>query len=403
MADSAGSREDSRAWFTQARFGIFVHWGLYSVHGRDVWSMYNEQTPLDEYRRLADHFVPERFDPAGWAALAKDAGARYMVLCTRQHDGFSLFDSRVSDFTSTRSAAGRDFVAEYVEALRAAGIGVGLYYSLLDWRWSAYFNGPERDPEAWAALREYVHAQVRELCTNYGRIDILWYDGAWPYGPEAWGSAELNAMVRALQPHILINNRSRLPEDYATPEQRIAPAEPGRLWESCMTINDHWGYVPADTNWKSTTQLIHNLVECAHGNGNYLLNVGPDPQGAFPPEAVTRLREMGRWLRANGASVYGTQDARDRRRIGMVHTFPTVKDNTLFTHVLKWPGKELVIGNLASRVQRVRFVATGEPIAFRQEGSRVFLSGMPRYAPDPHDTVIALECDEPPRRLDRHA
>jgi alpha-L-fucosidase len=396
--------EESRTWFRGARFGIFVHWGLYAVHGRDVWSMFNEETPVEEYRRLADVFVPRRYDPNEWAALAKDAGARYMVLCTRQHDGYSLFDSKVSDFTSTRCAAGRDLVGEYAEAVRQAGLGVGFYYSLLDWRFPAYFKGPDRDPEGWAALRAYVHAQVRELCTQYGKVDVLWYDGGWPYGPEAWGSAELNAMVRGLQPHILINNRSRLPEDFDTPEQRIAPSETDRLWESCMTMNDHWGYVPVDTHWKTTTQLIHNLVQCASGGGNYLLNVGPDPDGVFPPEAVARLREIGRWLRENGEAVYGAvRNARDLRRTGMVHTFPTAIGNTLYSHVFKWPGTELVIGNVASRVLGVRLVASNTPIAFRQEGSRVFLTGLPQYAPDPHDTVLALDCDGPPRPLDRHA
>lgn len=394
---------ESRTWFTNARFGIFVHWGLYSVHGRDVWSMYNEQTPVEKYRRLADAFVPQRYDPYEWAALARDAGARYMVLCTRQHDGFSLFDSKVSDFTSTKAAARRDFVGEYAEAVRRAGLGVGFYYSLLDWRLPAYFRGPDRDPTGWTALREYVHAQVRELCTQYGRVDILWYDGAWPYDAQVWRSEELNAMVRASQPHILINNRSRLPEDFDTPEQRITPAEPGRLWESCMTMNDHWGYVPADMHWKTTTQLIHNLVRCASGNGNYLLNVGPDPDGAFPPEAVARLREIGSWLRANEEAVYGTERAGGVQRVGLVHTSPTVKGNTLYTHALKWPGTELTLGNLASAVQAARFVDGGAPIRFRQEGTRVFLTGLPQYAPDPHDTVIALECDGPPRSIDRFA
>ena len=186
----------AKEWFRGARLGIFVHWGLYSVHGRDVWAMYNEEIPLDEYRRLADAFVPRHFDPNEWAALAKDVGARYMVMCSRQHDGYALFDSHASDFTSVKCAARRDLVGEYVEAVRRAGLRVGLYYSLLDWRYPAYFKGPEKDPPGCATFREYVHAQVRELCTNYGRIDVLWYDGAWPYGPDAWDSKQLNATVR---------------------------------------------------------------------------------------------------------------------------------------------------------------------------------------------------------------
>jgi alpha-L-fucosidase len=382
--------------------------------------MYNEQTPLDEYRRLADVFVPRHYNPKEWAALARDAGARYMVMCTRQHDGYSLFDSKVSDFTSVKSAAKRDLVAEYVDALREAGLGVGFYYSLLDWRLPAYFKGPEKDPAGWAELREYVHTQVRELCSQYGKVDIMWYDGAWPYDKYAWESDKLNAMVRELQPGILINDRSahrqtghmgvrvaastnpaEAPEDFSTPEQVIPYAiDPERPWESCMTMNDHWGYNPADQNWKPTFQLIRNLVRCASGNGNYLLNLGPDADGRIPPESVERLRQMGRWLRANGESVYGTQFAKIRR-VGPVQTVPTVKGNTLYIHACHWPGTEFALGNIGNKVLSARLVAGGVPIKFRQEGARVFLTGLPQYAPDEYDTVIALECDGPPQNFDR--
>ena len=407
-------------WWQDARFGIFIHWGLYSVHGRDVWAMYDEQIPVGEYRGLADRFVPQHFDAREWAALAKAAGAGYMVLCTRQHDGYSLFDSAVSDFTSVKCAAQRDLVAEYVAALREAGLGVGFYYSLLDWRWPAYFEGPEGDPAGWAALREYVHAQVRELCTQYGKIDVLWYDGAWPYDKEAWQSDALNAMVRELQPGILINDRSahrraghlgagvqastdpkEEPGDFSTPEQSVPfRVDPTRAWESCMTMNDHWGYNPADTNWKSVTQLIRNLVKCASQNGNYLLNVGPDPEGRFPPEAVQRLRQIGRWLGANGEAIYGT-DYTSIRRIGPVQTWATAKGNTLYIHACHWPGREMVLGNLANRVLAARFVAGDVAIDFRQAGSRVWLTGLPQYAPDPYDTVIAVECDGVPQQIER--
>lgn len=407
-------------WWQKARFGIFVHWGLYSAHGRDVWSMYNEQTPTDEYRRLADRFVPQRYDPKEWAALAKEAGARYMVMCTRQHDGYSLFDSHVSDFTSVKCAAGRDLVGEYAEALHQAGLGVGFYYSMLDWRMPAYFRGPEKDPAGWAALREYVHTQMRELCTQYGKVNILWYDGAWPYDKVAWESDRLNAMVRELQPGILINDRSthrraghlgsyvtassdpaELPGDFSTPEQSVPySVDPTRPWESCMTMNDHWGYNPADKNWKHTKQLIRNLVRCASRNGNYLLNVGPDADGVIPPESVIRLRQMGRWLRANGESVYGTGFS-DIRNIGPVQTVTTVKDNTLYIHACHWPGTDMVLGNVSNRVLSARLVDGGTPIDFRQEGPRVFLTGLPQYAPDDYDTVIAIECDGAPCQLER--
>lgn len=415
--------ESSVSWFRDARLGIFVHWGLYSVHGKDIWEMYNEQMPVDEYEKLADVFTPAKYDADEWAELAKAAGAEYMVMCSRQHDGYCLFDSAVSDFTSVKRAARRDLIGEYAEAARRAGLGVGFYYSLLDWRKPAYFKGPQRDPEGWEELVTYVHAQVRELCTQYGELSILWYDGDWPWNAADWRSEELEQMVRELQPKVLINDRSGLPGDFDTPEQEI-PAmpfgTPGRPWESCMTINDHWGFCPADKQWKPTARLVSNIVRCASGGGNFLLNLGPDPEGVIPPESVARLRELGRWMEANGESVLGTEDAAPLRErimpadncrmgpddlgcVGMVQSYPTMKGNTLYSHVLKWPGKELTIGNLANTVNSVRFVAGGRPIDFRQEGSRVHLSGMPQYAPDPLDTVIALECDGQPATIDRFA
>ncbi len=242
-------------WFSEARFGMFIHWGIYSIPARGEWVMNVEQIPAGEYALFSDEFNPDRFNADEWVNLAKKAGMKYIVLTTRHHDGYSLFDSKVSDFTSVKRKAKRDFVAEYVKACRRAGMKIGFYYSLLDWRWPAYFNGPLKDPEGWAKLVEYVHTQVKELCTQYSKIDILWYDGEWI--PEIkhnrtltkqeqsleiaryWRSEELNAMVRKLQPRIIINNRSGLPEDFDTPEQYIAPSDPGRLWESCMTMNDN--------------------------------------------------------------------------------------------------------------------------------------------------------------------
>ena len=402
----------SHSWFNEARLGIFIHWGLYSVHGRDVWSMYNEQTPVSEYAQLAEQFAAQNYDPTEWATLASEAGAGYMVMCTRQHDGFSLFDSDVSDFTSVKTAAQRDLVREYADAARQAGLRVGFYYSLLDWRYPGYFDGPNGDSGAWTELVDYVHTQLEELCTRYGQVDVLWYDGWWPYGAEDWRSEELNAAIRGWQPGILINDRSGLPEDFDTPEQFV-PLSPGeRMWESCMTMNNHWGYCPEDKEWKSTDAIIRDIVHCASGNGNYLLNVGPDGTGAFPPESVTTLRELGGWLRSNGEAVYGTDDIAALRqqvgewavsRVGMVHTFPTAKNHTLYIHAHNWPGRELVVGNLTSRVLAVRFVDGGGSINFEQDGTRVRLNGLPQYAPDPYDTVIALDCDEAPASVRRFA
>jgi alpha-L-fucosidase len=222
------SRKISNSWFNNARFGMFIHYGLTSLIGRHEWLIKIERMPFDEYRHFADRFKPKKFQPEQWARSAKEAGMKYMVFTTRHHDGYSMFDSKVSDFTSTKTAANRDFVAEYVKACRKYGLKVGLYYSLTDWRWKECLKGTPKttqhkkvNPE----IVEYVHQQVRELCTNYGKIDILWYDGPWPYDLIGWKAKKLNAMVRKLQPGILINDRSGTPEDFDTPEQNVVPAK----------------------------------------------------------------------------------------------------------------------------------------------------------------------------------
>jgi alpha-L-fucosidase len=324
--------------------------------------------------------------------------------------GFCLFDSNTSNFTSAKCAAKRDYIAEYADALHKADLGVGFYYSLKDWTRPAYFSGPKKDPQGWKEFTECVRSQLYELCTHYGEVDIMWFDGANPYNGSDWQSNELISMVRELQPGILINDRSANDRsehkaDFSTSEQHIrrpANLESTRTWEACMTMNRHWGYNPNDCEWKTTTQLIYDLVHCASGNGNYLLNIGPDPEGLFPREAVIRLRKIGRWLQANGESAYGTQYT-NVALCGPVHSYATVKENTLYVHVWDWPGSSLALGNLFNRVISVRFVSSKEAIKFDQVGSRVVLSGLPQYAPDEYDTVIALECDGVPKNIDRVA
>jgi len=392
----------SREWFNQARFGMFIHWGVYSIPARGEWVRLIERIPSSEYERLACEFKPERYNPDEWVALAEEAGMRYMVLTTRHHDGFSLFDSAVSDFTASKTGAKRDLIAEFVEACRKRGMKFGFYYSLLDWRYASYFKGPEKDFEGWAGFIEYVHSQVRELCTNYGKVDVLWYDGGWPWDAAAWRSTELNAMVRSLQPHILINNRSGLQEDFETPEQRIAASqEPKRLWETCMTMNDNWGYSAADRNWKSARQLIHNLARCASGAGNYLLNVGPQADGTIPQPSVRCLKEIGAWMRVNGEAIYGSE--RCPFGGGMIG-LTTAKGNLVYLHILRWPGREATISCVKNRVLSARLLTTGQEVQVAQDGDRVSLRGLPNRPLDPYDCVVALELDGKPEafRYDRH-
>ena len=375
---------------------MFVHWGLYAIWARGEWVMHQERIPPDEYALLAQQFSPDDFNADAWVALAKRAGMKYMVLTTRHHDGFCLFDSKVSDYTSVKTAAKRDLVAEYVTACRRAGMKIGFYYSLLDWRWPVYFTGPRKDPQGWAQLVKQVHEQVRELCTQYGKIDIMWYDGEGPYDADAWQSRKLNAMVRRLQPHIIINNRSGLPEDFDTPEQHVTASQPGRAWESCMTIGEYsgWGYIRHNRNLRSVTQLIQHLVFAASGGGNYLLNVAPKPDGTIQREFVTRLERMGDWLKVNGESIYGTQRCPfGAASIGVT----TCRGNTAYVHVFRWPGETACVAGVRNRVKAARVLATERKAHVEQHGDRLFIRGLPANPPDPHDTVISLELVGRPR------
>jgi len=396
-------------WFHQARFGMFIHWGLYSLLQRGEWVMHQERIPKAEYAKLANKFNPKKFDANAWAALAKKAGMKYMVFTTRHHEGFCLFDSKASDFTSVKTRAGKDFVAEYVKAARRAGLKVGFYYSLLDWRFPGYFEGPKKNPESFAAMVEQVHAQVKELLTNYGKIDILWYDGGWfPFldpkdapeiQPKLWKAASLNAMARKLQPHIIINNRTGLAADIDTPEQHVTASRKGRAWESCMTIGDRWGwgYIRNNPNMKTPAQLIQNLVTAAAGEGNYLLNVGPKPDGTIRKEETERLLEMGKFLKIAGESIYGSE--RCELDGGMLGIF-TAKGTTAYLHMFRYPGTVAAIAGVANKVKSARLLGSKRKLKVeRGVDGRVIVKGLPATPPNRYDSVIAFKLDGRPRLI----
>ncbi len=414
MTDDAAAtaeRERRLAWFRDARFGLFITWGLYAIPGRGEWAMILDSIPAGEYAALADQFVPTRFDPDAWARLAVEAGMKYAVFVTRHADGYCLFDSRhsVGSFTSASTRAGRDFTAEYVAAFRRHGLRVGLYYHVGDWREPGYFD-PARYPRSAARMVESAHRQVEELMSNYGRIDILWYDGwywehgrdRWPGLPremaiEFWRSHELNAMVRRLQPDILINDRSGPREDFGTPEQHVQRAEPGRAWETCMTISSSWGYVRQDPHRRTTAEIIRHLSEAASQGGNFLLNVGPKPDGTICAPEASRLRAVGRWMRRHGEAVYG--DVQPAEQWWYYNARAAVKGNTLYFYLYTWPGREAIIPDLDARVRSARILATGQSVSVRTGSNRrTIITGLPVRPPDPSVSVIALECEAPPRR-----
>ncbi len=405
MSIASDKKAENIRWFTNARFGMFIHWGVYSLLGRGEWVRYLEAIPPEEYHALAQAFQPRYFDATAWARLAKAAGMKYMVLTAKHHDGYCLFDSQYTDFTSVKTAAKRDFVAEYVAACRAEGLGVGLYFSVKDWEFPAYFDGPERNPEGWAKLVEHFHHQTKELLTNYGKIDIFWFDcpddanfrGGWgEQTKDVWRSQELADWIEAKQPGILLNNRFGLPGDFRTPEQTIPRTSHKEIFESNLTITyKHWGYCPADP-YKEVWRLLNELVSCVALGGNYLLNVSPDPDGVIPLPAYERLLAIGQWMQTHGEAIYGTEHILpnwwDNFSVGRI----TTKGNNAYLIIQLWsPNGSLSLNQLKNNVQRATLLATGQELQVRRDGRRLWIEGLPALPPAALFNVVKLELDGP--------
>jgi len=386
--------EDSTArvaWWQEARFGLFVHWGPVSLQGTEIgWSRAGErrgyrgpgtQVPVEVYDHLYREFNPTRFDAAEWVKIARAAGMKYLVFTSRHHDGFSLFDTQASEYkiTSPQSPFRRDIVGELAAATHAAGLKFGLYYSQPDWHHPDAFTPDHHD-----RYLAYLKTQVRELLTNYGRVDILWFDGLGKKA-EDYGAVEINRMARALQPHLLINNRNGLPEDFDTPEQRVGKYQDDRPWESCITIGKQWAWKPDDT-LKSLAECLQTLVRCAGGDGNLLFNVGPMPDGRIEPRQVARLQEMGAWLRKYGESIYAT-------RGGPWHptrvAASTRRGNTIYLHVLRWEKDRLDLPDLPRAVRSATLLGGGQATVRQHEGTLTV--AVDAAARDAIDTVVQIE------------
>ena len=313
---SESLREAKLNRMREDKLGMFIHWGVYSILGNPTgeWTMYKDRIPKEKYDKLADEFCPPAsFSPREWVKLAKRAGCRYAVLTTRHHDGFCLFDTKTTDFNSVKTAAKRDFVREFAEACRAEGLRVGFYFSIMNWQFDHSPNGVF-DKKVWDEQVRTTHEALRELMTNYGKVDYLWYDGCSAPGStdaenmeKMWRIAEMNAMVRRLQPDILVNDRSSSPEDYSTPEQCLTPPRRGRMWESCITCNRSWGYDKIDHDWKSAETLVRSLLHCARFGGNILINIGPLADGSVPEECVKAFEGLGAYVAKYPDSIYGAE------------------------------------------------------------------------------------------------
>jgi len=394
---TAASRDRRMAWWREARFGMFIHYGLYSVLGRHEWSMASENWPVKDYEKLADGFLPKPGAPREWAALAKKAGMKYMVLTSRHHEGFSLWDSKANPYNSVNYGPKRDIVKEFVDACREYDLRIGFYTSLMDWHHpdggtAAY------DSAARKRFNDYIYAINEELLTRYGKIDILWYDVARPMEhPEGWNSVEMNQRLRAIQPDIIINNRSLLPEDFGTPEEHVT-AEKDRDWEACMTFNGlSWGYIDSAQTIPysyNAQRIIRMLATCSAGAGNLLLNIGPPPDGSVPPEAVEPLVTVGKWLEKNGDAVYGSVKRFETRGIGSRICSLSRKGKTVYVWNWIWPpNRELILGGFKTQLVSARILADNRSLKFSQDKFRIILKDLPADGRDPITgvTMLALE------------
>lgn len=405
-------------WFTEAKLGIFLHWGIYAVDGTlESWAFYADEVPHDQYMRQADGFTAAGYDPKAWAELFARVGARYAVLTSRHHDGVALWDTAHGDLNVVRhTPAGRDLLGPYAEALREHGLKVGFYYSHSDWnhplypsvrsqgrapwvnesRWVAPQDGAPDDEQAWQRYLDYRDAQVGELVDRF-HPDLLWFDGEWERSEQQWRLAPLAERILTADPRTVLNARMLSYGDYATPEQGLPMRAPDGPWELCLTINDSWGFRQSDTNFKSVGQLVRYFAETIGLGGNLLLDVGPTAAGVIPAEQVERLEGLGAWIARHADAVWGTVAGLPAGH----HYGPSTRSadgRTLYLVCFGSPG-ELAVKGLRTAVKRAYVLGTGAELGHRVTGGHGEVPGVtwidgPRDADvDPHATVIAVELD----------
>ena len=397
--ESPAERDARIAWWREARFGMFIHWGSISLKGTEIgWSRGGErrgygskgnQVPVEVYDNLYKEFNPTKYNAKEWVAIAQAAGMKYMILTSRHHDGFSMFDTKANDYkiTAPESPFRRDVVKELADAAHAAGMHFGVYYSQPNWQHPDAFT-PDRHTNYLA----YLKTQVRELLTHYGPIDVIWFDGLGKTAKD-YDSVAMNTMIRELQPRILINNRNGQPEDFDTPEQRVGKFQNDRPWESCITICNQWAWKPND-RMKTLQECLRTLVTCAGGDGNLLFNVGPMPTGEIEPRQVERLKEMGGWLKQYGDSVYGTRGGPFKPGKWGASTF---KGSTVYLHVFNWPAEGLTLPAIGKKILASKALTGGKAeVTQTEKGIAVGMAAADRQA---IDTLIELQLDGPASEL----
>lgn len=401
--------DENMRWFGDAKLGIFIHWGIYSVNGIDEsWSFFNGYISHEDYMKQLDGFTATNYQPDKWAELIKESGARYAVITTMHHDGVALWDSKVNPLNvKTKTPAGRDLIKPFVKALRKNKLKVGLYYSLLNWSHPDYPNFTrtqkrfEKDTVKWNRFVKFNFDQLEDLSKTY-KPDLYWFDGDWEQSAEAWKAKLLRKKLKGWNPRIILNSRLQGYGDYATPEQGLPVSRPqSPYWELCMTINDSWGYQPNDTNYKSANQIIRIFVDCISMGGNLLLDIGPKPDGSIPQEQVEVLKELGRWTKKHKSAIFGT-------RAGIPHghyygpTALNAEKNILYLYLPHKPNGPIVVKGLKNKVNRIWVVGTGTRLnhkivgkAYWSEVPGLMYIDVPEYTLDPEVTVIAILLDGP--------
>lgn len=411
-------------WFEDGKLGIFIHYGIYAVKGvPESWSFWTGQVPYPEYMTQLDGFTASKYDPEQWADLFERAGAKYAVMTTKHHDGVALWDTRANDLSVVKSTpARRDLVTPYVEALRRHDLKVGFYFSHLDWSHPDYatvypkvdsverspqglanrLSYPEpghEDPERWNNFVRFHRQQLKELCTQFGKVDLLWFDGEWERDPEQYDMKGLRDQLLAWQPGCVFNSRLLGYGDYATPEQGLPTIPPEGPWEFCVTVNESWGYQVQDHNHKSVRQIVRLFCECLGGGGNMLLDVGPYEDGTLQPEQIDRLEGLGRWTRKHAEAIYGT-----RRGLapGLFYgpTSFSQDRKTLYLYFFDRPIDQLAVKGLRSEVSKASVVGSGRELSVSVTGGLGVTPGVtwidfPESEVDQDATVVKLEFDRP--------
>jgi alpha-L-fucosidase len=373
---------DKNRWFNDARFGMFIHWGIYSIPAQGEWIRYHNDISIKDYDKYAEQFNPVDFNPAEWADIAWNAGMRYVVFTTKHHDGFCMYDSKHTDFKITNTPYGKDITAELVAAFRAKGIKIGFYHSLVDWRHPHYIPDgehpdgkqgqtefPDRDLTIY---REYLYKQVEQLLTEYGKIDLLFFDYTSKYKESSeWQAEKLLELIYSLQPDILVNDRLSYDKtpvfygDYCTPEISLPNQQPvisdkSCDWETCMTMNENWGYNATDKAFKNSNTVVRSLIHCSSMNGNLLLNIGPDAMGKIPQESVDILAEVGKWMKKYDNTIYETTASKLTPPIGCYYT--RKDDQTLYLHLVNPLMGDLILPQLNGKVESIKVLADGSEV-----------------------------------------